>query len=217
MSQDNAARDAQLAAQMDADVGALHIAKVYALALLGASENAGRTEELLAEFDSFLSDVLDRFPAWEQMLSSRLISADEKAGALDRVLGSQASSIFLDFLKVVGRHERLDLLRTIHRQTRQEYDRMRGRVPIRVTTATPLPEELARRIAQDLGRFVSGEPLLERIVDPDLIGGVVVRVGDTVYDASIANQLKNLRQQMMDRSAHEIQSRRDRFRYPARD
>ena len=51
----------------------------------------------------------------------------------------------------------------------------------------------------------------------DPIGYAVVRVGDMIYDGSIANQLEKLRQQMIDRSVHEIQSRRDRFRPPARD
>jgi F-type H+-transporting ATPase subunit delta len=217
MAQDPTARDTQFAAEFDADVGAQHVADVYAEAFLGAAENAGRTEELLAEFDSFLTDVLDTFPMLEQVLGSRLVSADDKAGLLDRVLQSQASVIFLNFLKIVARHERLDILRVIHRQTHEQYNRLRGRVRVDVTTATAVPEELAQRIAQSLAKIVDGEPVLQRIVDPDLIGGIVVRVGDTVYDASVANQLKQLRQQMIDRSAHEIQSRRDRFRYPARD
>ena len=52
-------------------------------------------------------------------------------------------------------------------------------------------------------------------VDPAVIGGAVLRIDDTVYDGSVANQLQSIRQQMIDRSVHEIQSRRDRFRYPA--
>ena len=50
---------------------------------------------------------------------------------------------------------------------------------------------------------------------PALIGGAVLRVGDVVYDGSIANQLQIIRQEMIDRSVDEIQSRRDRFRNPA--
>ena len=54
-------------------------------------------------------------------------------------------------------------------------------------------------------------------VRPELIGGLVMRVGDTVYDGSISTRLNKLRQQMIDRSVHEIQSRRDRFRSPEGD
>ena len=71
-------------------------------------------------------------------------------------------------------------------------------------------------LAVALRAATGGEPVIERITDAGLIGGIVVRVGDTIYDASVAAQLETVRQQMIDRSAHEIQSRRDRFRDPAR-
>ena len=86
---------------------------------------------------------------------------------------------------------------------------------MQVTTAAPVDDALAERIVKTVRPLLDGEPVLKRAVDPKLIGGIVVRVGDTVYDGSIASQLKNVRQQMIDRSAHEIQSRRDRFRHPA--
>ena len=70
-------------------------------------------------------------------------------------------------------------------------------------------------IAESLRAKLGGEPIFQQETDPSLIGGAVLRIGDTVYDGSIANQLQNLRQQMIERSAHEIQSRRDRFRNPA--
>ena len=64
------------------------------------------------------------------------------------------------------------------------------------------------------GPCSAARPYWRAVIDPELIGGVVVRVGDTVYDGSVATNLKQLRQQMINRSVHEIQSRRDRFRYP---
>ena len=64
-----------------------------------------------------------------------------------------------------------------------------------------------------LRRILGGEPQVHPTVDPSLIGGVVLRVGDTVYDGSVARQLDQVREQMINRSGHEIQSRRDRFRH----
>ena len=69
------------------------------------------------------------------------------------------------------------------------------------------------QLAKSLRPLVGGEPTLEVAVDPELIGGIVVRVGDTVYDGSVARQLERLKSQMITRSVHEIQSRRDRFRH----
>ena len=215
MSQDPQATHARLVAQLDADVGKQHIGSVYAEALLRATEKAGQTEAVLAELDDFLREVLDVFPDFEQILSSHLVSHEEKEGLLDRTVGGQASPTLLNFLKVVSRHDRLDLLRAIRRQAHEQYDKLRGNIRVRLSTATPLDDRLADQIAASLAGFLGGRPILERVVEPGLVGGIVVRVGDTVYDGSIANQLQTLRQQMIHRSAHEIQSRRDRFRSPA--
>ena len=217
MPEDLSARHARLAADIEPDLGAAQVAAVYAEALFGAAEQAGQTEALLAEFDSLLSDVLDRFPAWEQILVSAQVAHEEKVGMLDRTLGGRASPLLLNFLKVLSRRGRLECLRAIHRQAHALFDRSRGRVHVRLATARPLPDALAQRIAQRLGELLHGEPLLERVDQPDLIGGAVLRVGDTIYDGSVANQLEHMRRKMIERSVHEIQSRRDRFRHPAGD
>ncbi len=214
---DITARDAKTAAQIEADVGVEHVANVYGEALLGAAENAGRTEVLLEEFELLVTGVLQRFPKFEEILASALVRHEEKAGILDRVFRGRLSPLLINFLKVVSRHGRLDCLRAIHHQTRLLYDRLRGRVHVQLTTATPVGDAAANRIAAGLRSVLGGEPVLRRVTDPELIGGAVLRVGDTVYDSSIANQLHVIRQQMIDRSAHEIQSRRDRFRDPAGD
>jgi F-type H+-transporting ATPase subunit delta len=210
-SRDITAEHARTAAQIEADASVEHIADVYAQAFLEAAESARQTPVLLAEFDSFITDLLDSYPKFEAIISSTMISHEEIAGILDRVLGGRVSPLLLNFLKVVSRHGRLECLRAIHRRTHALYDIIQNRVKIRLTTAAPLTAELSGRIRIALREKLEGEPVLELTTDPELIGGAVLRLGDTVYDGSIANQLKIIRQQMMDRSAHEIQSRRDRF------
>jgi F-type H+-transporting ATPase subunit delta len=215
-SADITAEDARFAAQVEGDVGVERIADVYAAALLGATENAGQTETVLEELDALIDQAFkEHFPKLEAILASPLVSHREKSEIIDHILAGRVSGLFLDFLKVVARHGRIDLVRPIRRQARLRYDRLRGRVPVRITTATPLDDAQAGQLAQKLRELLCGEPLLERVVDPGLIGGAVLRVGDVVYDGSIANQLHTIRQQMIDRSVHEIQSRRDRFRNSA--
>jgi len=214
-SRDVTAEHARSAARIEADVSVEHIAEVYARAFLDAAEAARQTQALLAEFDSLVADVLDRYPKFEAVICSTMISREEIAAVLDRVLGGRISPLMLNFLKVLSRHGRLDCLRVIHRRAHALYDILQNRVRVRLTTAAPLSTELASRIRIALRGKLEGEPVLELAVDPKIIGGAVLRLGDTVYDSSIANQLQILRQQMMDRSAHEIQSRRNRFRNPA--
>ncbi len=215
MAQDLPPKDAQLAADYQADVAVEHIAGVYAEALLGAAGKADQVKDLLDEFDSLIADVLTPFPDLERLLISGLVSDDEKQRILDRVLAAQASPLLLNFLKVVARHGRLDCLRAIHRQFHQLYDRAQGRIRVRLTTPVPVNDALAAQITADLREFLGTEPVVQRVVDPNVIGGAVIQVGDTVYDGSIATQLHRVRQQIIDRSAHEIQSRRDSFRNPA--
>ena len=214
-SRDITAEHARAAAEMEADVGAEHIADVYAKALLATTERAGQTAAVIDEFDAVMAEVINGFPRLEAVLDSILVLPEEKVTLIDRTLAGRVSPTLVNFLKVVARHGRLDCLRAIHCQTHVAYDKLRRRIPVRLTTATPVSPEMAARIVDNLRGKLDGEPVVEQQVDPALIGGAVLRVGDIIYDGSIANQLQNLRQQMSERSAHEIQSGRDRFRNSA--
>jgi F-type H+-transporting ATPase subunit delta len=213
-SDDRNARDANTAARATPDVGQQHIGELYARALLGATAEAGQTADALVDLDA-VDEVLTRFPALENVFSSPLVSHQEKTGLAERLFGPRVSQLVLTFLKVVSRHGRLDCLRTIRQQAHRLAEQQAGQIHVTLTTAAPLEPELTDRVAASLRAALGGEPIVETVTDPELIGGAVLRVGDTVYDGSVANQLEIARQEMIQRSVHEIQSRRDRFRNPA--
>jgi F-type H+-transporting ATPase subunit delta len=214
-SRDPTARDARTAARLAPDVDADAIGEVYGKALLGAASTAGQTEAVLEELEAVAEGVLAEHPRLEAVLASPLVSHEERSALLDRLFGPRVSPLLLHFLKVVSRHGRLGALRAICRQAQRLDEQSRGCVRVGVASATPLDPSQLERIAAQLRELLGREPLLAPSVDPGLIGGVVLRIDDTVYDGSLANQLERLRQQMIERSAHEIQSRRDRFRNPA--
>ncbi|MDO4558852.1 MAG: ATP synthase F1 subunit delta [Planctomycetia bacterium] len=204
----------------DQDVSVEKIATVYAEAFLSAAQRTtGDVPSHCEELEDFVLEILDAYPEYEKILSSGLVNAEEKGQLLDRTLGPAAtrgelSRLSLNFLKVLAKHGRLDCLRAVVRAVRSLHEESLGRVRVTVTTPSPITDDLAQRLLSGIAPLAGGEPILETRVDPELIGGVVVRVGDTVYDASILTQLKNLREQLIQRSTHEIQSRRDRFRNP---
>ena len=208
------AQDARFAAEFHADIDVEKIAEVYAEALLNAVRDEGASlDEAVEEFGSFI-DLLDAQSRFAAVLSSAMIPVEEKVSLLEKTLRPQASPRFWNFLTVVANRGRLDILKPIYAATRSSLDRRYNRIPVVVTTAEKIDSDLFRALSEKLRVVVGGEPVVRSVVDPEVIGGLVVRVGDTIYDASILTQLKNVRQQMIDRSAHEIQCRRDSFRNP---
>jgi F-type H+-transporting ATPase subunit delta len=197
------------------NTGNRQLAEVYAKALLGAGEKQGQAEALLAELDSLVVDVLDVYPKFEAMLGTAFISPVHKSELLARVFGSSASPLMMNFLRVLTEHDRLEILRDIRRVAVRLLDGMRGRVRVEVVTATPLDPDLTQRIAQQLQAALGREPRLVSNVDPSLLGGLLLRIGDTIFDGSVATRLARVREQMIERSVHEIQRGRDRFSYPA--
>src|SRR5262245_66687967 len=193
------------------DTGVWRAAAVYAKALIDAAIKAGKTAEVVQEFDSFTADVLDKLPKLEAVLTSGFVEGSIKEAMLDKALGKSASPVFLSLLKVVARHGRLDMLRLIHLAVHEEYTKVQGKVRVLVSTAEPLDGAAEQRIAQEIQNRIGLVPVLEKQIHPHLIGGIVLRMGDRVYDGSIATQLKRLREKMTTRSTQEIQSRRDRF------
>ncbi len=212
-SMEHDAQDARFAAEFHADVTVEKIAEVYAEAFVGAAEQGGSLDEAVSEYESFV-EILHSQPTFDAILASAMISAEEKRFLLDKTVGQKASPLFRSFLDVLARRNRLDLLRPIYAECQVALDRRHGRIPVTVTTAVPIAPEILDQLSGKLREALGGEPVIQSTVDPETIGGIVVRVGDTIYDASILTQLKNVRQQMIDRSAHEIQCRRDSFRNP---
>jgi F-type H+-transporting ATPase subunit delta len=203
------------AAEIDGDatenVGSQNVAAVYAKAYLGATEAAGSTDAALAELESLVSDVLDKLPRLDAILSSGLVSADQKIELIDKAVGTKATPLLRNFLNVLARHGRLDILRSVRSEAKKIVDKLRGRFRVHVTTAAELDSQLQQQLSETLRGMLGGEPVLVVNTRPELIGGIVLRVGDTVYDGSVATRLARIRDQMIDRSVHEIQSGRDRF------
>jgi len=195
------------------DPASQQVATIYAKALLAASSN--QTHAALDELSDIQRDVFLAYPKLSSVLASAFIDLQEKQGILDRTFGGRVSPSVMTFLKVLANHDRLSLLGDIVLVARELFIKAQGRLSVEVTTATPLTDAQASQIKQQLRDLLGAEPVLSPKTKPELIGGVVLRVGDTVYDGSVAAQLADMRGRIINRSVHEIQSRRDRFRNPA--
>jgi F-type H+-transporting ATPase subunit delta len=194
-----------------ADVSARRIAKVYAEALLDAATAQGQDGDVLAELDSLVRDVFEKEPRLETLLSSAAIGRHARHEALRKVFAGRASSAFTNFLQVLNDHERLNLLRPILSAAIDMYDERHQRLRVIVASAVALPDDIRQRLENGVRAHFHLEPVLIPRIDSALLGGLKVRIGDIQYDATVLNKLDTLRDQILARSSHEIQSRRDRF------
>jgi len=192
------------------------VARIYADAFLNAVP-APQLGEALDEFRSFVDDILAKQPDLSRLMLSGTVSRDQKLQLIDRIVAGRASELFTNFLRVLARHDRLDLLRLILAQCDIEAEKRSGRKRVQVISARPLSEGDLSRIRERLAAELAIQPVLEPAVDPDILGGLRIRVGDTVYDGSLRARLEQLRHRVRERSLHEIQSGRDRFSHSERD
>ncbi|MDR0870938.1 MAG: ATP synthase F1 subunit delta [Planctomycetaceae bacterium] len=205
------AQDSRFAAEYSADVSVEKLAEIYAEAFIGAADEKGiSAADAVEEYESFV-ELLKIQPKFAEVLFSEMVSPDEKLTLLEKTISSKASPLFWSFLQTLARRNRLVLLRLVFRQVQITLNERQNKIPVVITTAAELDNELLQSLTEKLRAVIGGEPIISSTVNPDLLSGLVVRVGDTVFDASILTQLKNVRQQMIDRSAYEIQCRRNIF------
>jgi F-type H+-transporting ATPase subunit delta len=194
-----------------ADVSAKRLATIYSEALLNAAQASNCVPQVLEEIDSLIDDVFKADPRLEALLAGAAVGRYARKDAIDKAFKGRASDTFYKLLLVLNDHDRLDLLRPLRRAVHELYDERAGRMRVNVYSATPLSEEFQARVKEAAHRYFNLEPVLMLHVDPALLGGLKLRIGDKVYDASLRTRIDNLRNQLIARSSHEIQSRRDRF------
>jgi len=195
------------------DPSANVVARVYANAFLNAAGEAGQAEAL-EEFTSFVDDVLRPNPEFARLLTTEVTGREEKLGLIDRVVAPTGSERFTNFLRVLARHERLELLPLILGETWLEHEKRAGRQRVIVRTAAALDEKRLDGIRERLAAALPFEPILIPEVDETLVGGLVVQIGDTVHDGSLRTRIRDLKDRLRERYLNEIQSGRDRFSHP---
>ena len=193
------------------DSSTQHIAGVYAKAYLDAADEAGMTDAWVAQLDRFTDEVIERFPDFRRLLDSAFVSREQKEAILERVVGQREASDLLVFLKVLNRHDRLGYLSAIRHEADRQFRVMRGLVDVTLQTAQPLEADLRRDVVAALRGALGTEPEITELTDPALLGGLVVTVGDTVFDGSLRTRLARTREEMIKKCVKEIETNRARF------
>jgi F-type H+-transporting ATPase subunit delta len=171
------------------------IAAVYARSLFQAALEADRLDVVREQLGEF-ADALDGNRQLQVFFFSPYFSTSEKKEGLHRAVDG-ADPIFLNFLELLLENHRSPAIFRIRRGYDELWEDHNRLLPVEVTSAVELDEQTVRgigdRIAEQTGRNVE----LSATVEPGILGGIVVRVGNQVLDASIRNRLESLRKQVV--------------------
>jgi F-type H+-transporting ATPase subunit delta len=169
------------------------ISRRYARALFGLAVESGRVEAM-NEALAALKKAVDTSPELGDVLQNPVYTREQRRAVLEplsRALGLPEEAQHLVF--ILGDRNRLGALGSVVDEFRQLADAELGRLRARVTSAVPLDDAAASAIAEKLSAATQKKVIVERVVDPAILGGVVAQVGSLVYDGSLRAQLDDLR------------------------
>lgn len=173
------------------------VGKIYSVALFELCSEMGKLEPVFEDFTQFTQLMAQEDCAeYLRFLGSPLISGREKAESLNAVFGDKMEALLLDFLCLATEKGRADKLGEIYAEFRQMYNDKKNILEVTAVTAEPLTEELRKRLTDKLGKSTGRSIVLTEEVDKSIIGGIVVRYGNTELDSSVKTRLDKLKAQI---------------------
>ena len=170
------------------------IAEVYARSLFEVAMDQNQLDEIHEQLDEF-ADVLSENRQLQLFFFSPYFSSDEKKDGVAKVIDG-GNEYFVRFLELLAEKHRLPVLFRIRRELDSLWAKEQRLLEVSVTSAVDLDEETVKGIGKKIEEQTGNRVELTSRVDPDLIGGLVIRVGNMVLDASVRNRLERLRRQV---------------------
>ena len=170
------------------------IAQVYARSLFEVAQEHDKLDVVRDQIGEF-ADALDRSRELQTFFFSPYFSTEEKKQGLDKALEGE-DDVVRNFLAVLIENHRMPALFRIRRELDAMWREVNKLLPVTVTSAVELDEAVTRQIGEEIGRQTGRKVELTTNVDPDVLGGIVLRVGNSILDASIRTRLDRLRKQV---------------------
>jgi len=173
------------------------VAITFVNALLEVAAKKGLFEQIEKDL-ALVSDVITKHGNMKKILFHPSITRNEKKKLIKKVFGTSTSDLMTNFLNLlVDRRKEgiLEFLPAIHKET---VDSNKGIIKARVTTVAPLTENQMNGLKKHLDKLTGKKVEIEVVQDPQILGGIMIRVGNTMVDGSIAGRLKNLRTRLLE-------------------
>ena len=165
----------------------------YAKAILETAVSSGKANQVNDDMKSIIITVASSTDL-KEFLSSPIITSDVKMNALSEVFSSvqaETKSLF----RLLQENKRFEILVAIATQFNAQFDEMNGVEVAKVTTAFPITAELEAKILAKAATISTKKLTIQNTVDPSIIGGFILRIGDKQYNASVSNRLQELKRE----------------------
>ena len=170
------------------------IARVYAEALFGVAEDKGKLDEVHEQLGEIADAIAENRDLQVFFFSPYFSSAEKRAG-IGRVL-SGAEPELVNFLELLAEKHRMPVLFRIRRRFDEMWAKERRRLAVRLTSAVELPKDVVAEVGSQIEDQTGQTIELQTDVDEDVLGGIVLQVGNMVLDASVRNKLERLRKEV---------------------
>ena len=172
----------------------IQVASRYAKSLIDLAEEKNSLEKVKSDIEGVVKTLREN-PELRAVLANPIVSPDKKFAVLNQIFGASIEPMILAFFKIVVNKGRAEVLYGTTKQFLQDYNERKGIIRASVISATPLSEENRKEIIQVVEEATKGQVILEASVNPDLIGGFVLKVGDKQFDTTISGRLQRLKKE----------------------
>jgi|CXWL01.1.fsa_nt_gi F-type H+-transporting ATPase subunit delta len=185
----------------------LPIGKVYAASLFQLAQEQDVSEAMRSELNE-LASFVEGNPKFADFLSNPTVDVEARRKVIEKAFRGRLSDVVVDLLQVMNRGNRMVLVGALASAFAAIHEERAGGVEVQICTAVPLSDAARGRLQAVITKKTGKKAKIKESVDPSLLGGLVVRVGDDKLDASVARKLAELSVKMLDRASREIYSGR---------
>ncbi len=170
------------------------IASVYGRSLFDVAHEHDKLDVVREQLGEF-ADALDENRELQIFFFSPYFSTQEKEDGLDKAV-TDADPIFVNFLKLLIEKHRMPVIFRTRRAYEALWQEENQLLPVQITSAIELDSKTVKQIGDRIGEQTGRKVELSAVVEPDILGGIVVRVGNSIIDASVRSRLETLRRQV---------------------
>ncbi len=186
------------------------IAEVYARSLLELAIGRGESDTIDREFAEF-AVLLQGDADFQAFVTARVIDPDQRRASLDVMFQGRMSELLLNTLHVLNNKDRLEIVGEVQRLYHELTLEQQAIVEVHVSAAEPLSDVMRTRLQQLMESRTGRTVRLSEHVEPALLGGLIVRVGDEQIDMSVARQLRRFQERLLEHAQQHIHAGTELF------